>query len=77
MEYPPMAATLNQKIQDHLFTCVDCNHAITINVANVQILMQSIINDYGYYGYMAPDEMRLFERANNVLRKRINRTHAA
>lgn len=74
-EYAPMATVLNDKIQNHLFECVDCNNAITLNVAKVQILMQGIINDYGYYGYMPPDNRRLFERANNVLRKRIHRTH--
>lgn len=76
-EMSSIISRLNDEINNHLFNCQVCKPAITLNVARVQLLMQEIVNDYEYLGYITPDNKRLFERANSILRKRIARTHAS
>lgn len=70
-------ARLNDKVNDHLWDCPVCRPTITLNVAYVQLLSQNIVDGYAYKGYLSPDDMRHFERANHILRKRIRRVHIA
>lgn len=67
--------SVNERINNHMSECAQCKGTITTNVSKIQLLMHHIANDYGYYGYITPDETRLFERTSNVLRKRIARIH--